>query len=161
LNQLEISFGTPLRIVVASEPQVPEVVAWLTIWYEDFKLTTKGGSVMYTLAIDHLVKMQVAYVDAKGNPAAIDGAVEWESSDPALATVTVDGSDSTVCTVTPVGPAGQVQVTAYADADLGQGVKELVTTVDIGLVAGEAVAGTVTPLGEAEPIAPHASPRKK
>jgi hypothetical protein len=161
LNQLEISFGTPLRIVVASEPQVPAIVTWLTVWHNGFKLTAKGGEVMYTLAIDHLVKMQVAYVDAKGNPAAIDGAVEWESSDESLIKVEVDSQDSTICTATPVGPAGQVQVTAYADADLGEGVRELITTVDIGLVAGEAVAGTITPLGAAEPIAPHASPRKK
>jgi hypothetical protein len=106
---------------------------------------------MYTLPVDMEVKMQVAYVDSENNPAEIDGEVSWESSDDTIATVIVDGSDSTIVTVSPVGPTGQVQITASADADLGQGVRELITTSDITLVAGEAVAGTITPVGAPTP----------
>jgi hypothetical protein len=156
VNQLEISFGTPLRIVVV--PPQPITIQRLTVWYEGFEITVEGSFVMYTLAVDHLVKMQVSYVDAGGNPAKVDGAVVWSSSDPTLVTVAVDTVDSTIVMATPVGPLGQVQVTATADVDLGSGVKSLITTADVTLVAGTAVAGTITPLGESEPIAPHPSP---
>jgi hypothetical protein len=145
LNQLEISFGTPLRIVVAREPE-QLIHSVLTLWYEGFKATFKGD-VMYTLPVDHTVQMKVTYVDAANNPAAVDGPVVWSSSDDALATVLADSVDSSLVTVTPVGPIGQVQITATADADLGTGVRSLVTISDITLVAGEAVAGTITPVG--------------
>ena len=116
---------------------------------------------MYTLSVDNLVKMQVSYVDAGGNPAKVDGPVQWVSSDTNLVTVAVDSQDSTIVMVTPVGKLGQVQVTATADADLGSGVRSLITTSDIDVVAGEAVAGTIQPIGDQEPIAPHPEPVKK
>ena len=106
---------------------------------------------MYTLPADHIVKMQVAYVDSAGNPATIDGLVSWTSSDVAIVTVAADPSDSTIVTITPVGPVGQVQVSATADADLGSGVTPLTTLADITIVAGQAVSGTITPVGAPVP----------
>lgn len=149
-NRVEVSTSGPSKMVVTWE-EAAVGQALLSVWYEDFKFTS-GGNVMYTLPVDHFVKMQVAYVDAKGNPAAIDGLVSWASSDPSVATVDTDPTDSTIVTVTPVGPVGQVQITATADADLGAGVKSLVTTADVTIAAGEAVAGTISPVGPAEPI---------
>jgi hypothetical protein len=32
-------------------------------------------------------------------------------------------------------------------------VRELITTMDVEIVAGEAIAGTITPVGEPQPIA--------
>jgi hypothetical protein len=72
----------------------------------------------------------------------------------------VDLGDSSICRATPAGPLGQAQVTATADADLGSGARNIMTVADIQVVSGEAVAGTIQPVGEAEPIAPHAAPRK-
>ena len=115
---------------------------------------------MYTLPVDHLVKMQVSYVDAAGNPAVVDGSVHWETSDESIATITVDAGDSTIVTVMPAGDLGQVQIRAVADADLGSGVRNLVTIADITVVVGEAVAGVIQPISEAEPIAPHPEPRR-
>jgi hypothetical protein len=157
-QRLEIVFTNALRIVEEPEPaSVGKQV--LAIEHEQFIVIVEGDHVMYTLPVDHQVTMQVSYVDAGGNPAKVDGAVSWVSSDPAIAGVVVDAGDSTICSVVPNGPAGQVQVTATADADLGTGVRSLVTVADIELVAGEAVAGTIGPVGEAQPIAPHAEPR--
>lgn len=109
---------------------------------------------MYTLPVDHLVSMQVTYVDAGGNPAKVDGEVLWASSDDTILTVNTDPSDSSMCTVTPAGQLGQAQVTATPDADLGSGVRQLITTADIEVVAGEAVAGSIQPLGEPQPLQP-------
>jgi hypothetical protein len=149
MNQLEITFGGPLRIVV-EQPPPPAITARLTVILDRFKVT--GEKLMYTLPADHAVVMQVSYVDAGGNPAAVDGPVTWQTSDAAIVALAVDQVDSTTVKVTPVGPAGQVQITATADADLGAGVKTLITPCDIEVVAGEAVAGTIQPVGTPEPI---------
>ena len=106
---------------------------------------------MYNLMVDHFVKMKVSYVDAAGNPAVVDGPVAWASSDASIATVAVDATDSSIVTVTPAGDLGQVQVTATADADLGSGVRNLNTVADITVLAGEAVAGTIQPVGAPQP----------
>jgi hypothetical protein len=152
-QRIEIAFVTPLQLMQVTAPQA-QGYSKLTIIYEQFTITAKGD-VMYTLPVDKLVKMQVSYVDAQGNPATVDGPVIWASSDDDMLAIEVDSGDSTICKVTPVGAVGQAQVTATADADLGSGVRSLITVCDITVVAGEAVAGTIEPIGEAEPIAPH------
>jgi hypothetical protein len=151
VNQLEISFGTPL-VVIHKHEQEARLCTCLQIWYDGFTLTLKGDHVMYTLPVDHTVKMQVSYVDGKGNPATIDGAVSWASSDETIAHVHADDADSTICRVVPLGAVGQVQITASCDADLGDGVRELLTIADIDIVGGEAVAGSIEPTGPADPI---------
>jgi hypothetical protein len=78
--------------------------------------------------------------------------VHWESSDESVAKIAVDSTDSTIVTVTPAGDLGQVQIRAIADADLGTGVRNLTTVADITVVSGEAVAGTIQPVGDAQPI---------
>lgn len=148
MTTVQFQLGGTLKFLV--EEAAPVGSAMLTVHYEGFTITAKGD-VMYTLGADHMVNMQVSYVDAAGNPAAVDGAVAWASSDETLATVTPDSSDSTIVKVVPVGPLGQVQITATADADLGAGVTSLITTADIQIVAGEAVAGTIAPVGDAIP----------
>lgn len=148
-QRIEISFTSPLQICHVEPPQ--PIFAVLTVTYQRFSITMKGDHFMYMLPVDQAVKMQVSYVDAENNPAAVDGPVVWASADTSLATVTVDAADNTIVTVTPVGPVGQVQITATADADLGQGVRSLITTCDIQLAAGEAVAGTIQPVGNTFP----------
>ena len=159
VDQLEITFGSPLRIVVEQPSSQPDIKGRLTITHNNLRFT--GENVMYTLPVDHVISMEVSYIDAAGNPANVDGEVAWQCSDDALATLDLDPSDSSIVKVTPVGAAGQIQVTATADADLGAGVRNIITVCDIELVAGEAVAGTIQPLGEPQPIAPTATPVKK
>jgi len=108
----------------------------------------------YSLPAGMQVQVQVSYVDANGNPATVDGLVSWGASDAATVAVVVDASDSTLATVQAIGGLGQAQVTATADADLGAGTKPLVTLMDVTVVAGEAVAGTISPVGEPSDITP-------
>lgn len=122
----------------------------VTLTYRDFTVTAKGDTMAYTLASGTQVHLKVSYLDAAGNPAAVDGAVRWDSSNPTIATVTAE-SDTTAL-VKAVGPTGQAQITATADADLGAGVTELVTPMDMTVAAGQAVAGTIEPVGPAEPV---------
>jgi hypothetical protein len=108
----------------------------------------------YTLPAGMQVQVQVSYVDANGNPTTVDGLVAWAASDAGTLTVVVDPTDSTLATVQATGNIGQAQVTATADADLGAGTRPLVTLMDVTVVAGEAVAGTISPVGEPTDITP-------
>jgi hypothetical protein len=133
---------------------------FVTIRYEQFELTARGDDMAYTLPVDKQVKVKISYVDANGNPAAVDGDVEWSSSDQKIAMVYGDPDDNMQAVVVPQGPVGQVQIVATADADLGAGVRELITTMDVTIVAGEAVAGTIEPVGGPIDI-PHPEPRNR
>jgi hypothetical protein len=127
-----------------------EGYALVTVRYGNFSVTAKGDHMAYTLASGMQVHLKVSYVDAGGNPAVVDGPVTWASSDVNVATVTAE-SDTTALVKT-VGPTGQLQISATADVDLGEGIKELITPMDLTVAAGEAVAGTIEPVGPAEPV---------
>jgi len=139
------------KVLLKQIEDEPTFACIVTIRYDRFIIEFKGERMAYTLPVDHEVEVQVAYVDSKGNPAAVDGVPTWSSSDPSLATVAADSSGMKA-KVTPVGPVGTVQVKVEADADLGAGTKALVTLMDVTTVAGEAVAGTITPVGAPTPI---------
>jgi len=151
-----VAFKLGGTLEILTEPT--KAGCFVTLRFGAFTVTARGNDMSYTLPADKQVHVQVAYVDASGNPAEVDGAVEWASSDSTIVTVIVDTSDSTMALVRAGGKLGQVQITATADADLGDGVRELITTMDVEVVAGEAVAGTITPVGEAED-APHVEHR--
>jgi hypothetical protein len=100
------------------------------------------------------VPVKVTYVDAGGNPAKIDGEVAWASSDDTIAVVFMSSTDSSEAIIRPIGPVGQCQITATADADLGAGVRNIITPLDLTVVAGEAMSGSISPTGPATPIPP-------
>ena len=97
---------------------------------------------MFTLPADKTANGAVAYVDAKGNPAQVQGSPVWSSSDPSIVDV-VASADGFAATLTP-GAVGVAQVKVEADADLGDGVVPVVGLVDVEVIAGQAVAGNVT-----------------
>lgn len=150
------SFQMQVRPIAPSS-----IIPVVTLRYGSFTTTLKGDHMAYTLPIDHQVGVQVQYVDAKGNPATVDGAPEWESSNPSILAVTPDDPSGMTATVVPLGTVGNAQVTVTADADMGGGVREIVTLMDVTTVAGEAVAGTITPTGAAVPIPPGARTNPK
>ena len=154
---LELRLGGTLKILM-SEADAPRAGCFVTLTYDGFTIKAKGDAMAYTLPVDKQVHVQVTYVDAGGNPASVDD-VTWDSSDETIIAVFTDSADHTKALLRPGGKVGQAQVTAAADVDLGEGVKELLTTMDVTVVAGEAVAGTITPVGEPEPIS-HVDHRK-
>jgi hypothetical protein len=155
MTTVAFKLGGTLEII--TEPT--KAGCFVTLRFGAFTVTARGNDMAYTLPADKQVQVKVSYVDASGNPAKVDGAVQWQSSDASIATVIVDTSDSAMALVRSGGKVGQVQITATADADLGDGVRELITTMDVEVVAGEAVAGTITPVGEPED-APHVEHRR-
>jgi uncharacterized protein YjdB len=145
---IKISYsGTVL--IEATEPTPPlplQAGVWITTNCGGIKIKSKGPYMAYTLPNDKQVTVQVTYEDAKGNPATVDGEVTWASSDEDIATVEVDDTDSTKAVITPGDTLGNSQITATADADLGAGVREIICTMDLTTVAGEAVVGRISPL---------------
>lgn len=100
---------------------------------------------IFKLTAIQKVVVSASGVDAKGNPAAIEG-LSVTSSDPSVATVEqVDG----VFVITAVAP-GTTQIDATADALIGEGEKTLqAEPVTLEVIAAEAVTFTLQ-FGEPE-----------
>jgi hypothetical protein len=92
--------------------------------------------------------VEVTFINANGLAVETQGEVTWASSNEAIAKVAADPDDETMATVTAGPSAGSATVTAKADADLGDGVREVTATLDVVVIArGEAVGGEITPVG--------------
>jgi hypothetical protein len=84
------------------------------------------------------VAISVSPVDARGNPAKVDGAPVWSVIGPGiLALETSD--DGLSCVATATGELGVTQVTVTADADLGEGVQTISGLLDVEVIGGMAV----------------------
>jgi hypothetical protein len=94
------------------------------------------------------VKLTIAPVDAAGNPAAIDGLPEWSDINGLFAFEAADGPLS-IYAIT-LGPVGQTSINVTADADLGEGAVPISGSLEVEVVASQAVtlsivAGTPEP----------------
>jgi hypothetical protein len=130
-------------------PDAPRI-AW-ALSFGHINRVSGVDAMAFVLASDQLVTAQIKAVDAKGNPARIDGAPVWASSDEGV--VTVIATDGETAAIAAVGPVGTAQVQVTVDADLGEGVRPLTGTLDVEVVASEAVAVTIVP-GEPTTSAP-------
>jgi hypothetical protein len=99
------------------------------------------------LLANHAVDVGVQFVNSSGNPADVDGAVDWMSSNPAVATVEAHATDDKLATITAGPSAGEAVITAVADSDLGEGMTEVEAVVSITVIAkGVAIGGEITPV---------------
>lgn len=92
-----------------------------------------------TLSVLQEVTADIQPVDARGNPAPVDGVPVWSVSDPAILSVRVSDNGLSAV-ITPTGGLGNAQVTVTADARLGEEVRAIVGTGDLTVVAAEASA---------------------
>jgi hypothetical protein len=142
-NQQKILADTAEILSWADTP----IRARMTFSFAGASFTGDDGMAI-TLPDDAPIQVKVTWVDAKGNVAIVDGATTWTSSDDANVSVVVDSTDSTMATMS--SPAGgtlvTAQVSASADADRGSGVETIIAMVDVTVVAGTAVGGTISPV---------------
>lgn len=96
-----------------------------------------------TMTVDHFFEASLQPVDSFGNPARVDGVPVWGVSDESILDVG-PSADGLSAIVSAVGTVGVAQVTVSADADLGDGVRELTGILDVEVLAGEAVALSIT-----------------
>lgn len=88
------------------------------------------------------VELSVTIADKKGNASSVQNGV-WANSGEGVVAVTDNGNNS--ATVSAIGTPGMATITYTADADLGEGVKSVVGTVDIEVVAGDAAVFNIVP----------------
>jgi hypothetical protein len=129
-------------------PVIPQLGVRWTISTD--AIVVKGDKHMaVTIKDTEKFSVAISVVDAKGNPAVIDGVPAWSVSDPAGLAL-VAAADGLSAVITAVGPLGSFQATVEVDADLGVGVKALIGILDVEVVGSEAVAITFLP-GVPEP----------
>ena len=84
------------------------------------------------------------WTDAAGNPTTVDvrSPAVMAADDASRLTVVpdLDGLSGTITFASGIGP---VQLQLTADADRGDGVRALTLVLDVTVIAGEAVAGTL------------------
>jgi hypothetical protein len=142
-----------LRRFLRAAPAFPHL-HW-TLLVPPFHFPTRGFSMSTVLPVTHFLPASVQPVDAKGNPAAVDGVAVWETSEPILATLEV-ADDGLSAKIVPTGVLGHVQIRVRADARMGPDVREISGLLEIELVAAEAVSLNVT---AGEPVEIAAEPR--
>jgi hypothetical protein len=97
----------------------------------------------YMLPDDQKVTLGLDPRDKKQNPAALDGVPTWGSSDETIVTVAA-APDGLTAVLTAVGPLGTAQVNVTGDAKMGPETVTLSGTLDVQVVAGEAVTLGIT-----------------
>ena len=88
------------------------------------------------------VTLTISPVSAAGNPAPVQNP-SWSVSDAEVLSVVV-AEDGLSAVVSTVGKLGDAQVSVTADADMGEGVKELTGVLDISVKASDAVSLNIT-----------------
>lgn len=111
-------------------------------------ITTKGEIKMAELREGQRIRATVALKTKGGNPAAYEKGTEaWVSSDPAVASVTVDPADPLQADVDGLNGAANTPVlvtfTADGDPDAGE-TRDLVATLDVVVTQGEAVVAEIS-----------------
>ena len=101
------------------------------------------------LTDEQKVGLTVSFTTAAGNAATVDGVPTWVSSDETILTVADIGADGMSCSILTVGPVGTAQVSVTADADMGEGTRQITGLLDIEVRAAEAVSANIA-AGEPE-----------
>jgi hypothetical protein len=101
------------------------------------------------LKVSEKLPLSLVIKDSQGNPAKVDVAPKWSLSDESLAALEVS-EDGLSAVLVPSGSLGSFAVQALVDADLGEGVKELLGELLVDLVSGEAVSVEIS-AGAPEP----------
>jgi hypothetical protein len=88
------------------------------------------------------VNLTVEALNAAGNPAPVDGAPVWSTSDPNIVSLVIapDGFSAVAHSVS----LGVATITVTADADLTAGVRAISTAMVIQVVPAEAVSLVLT-----------------
>lgn len=96
------------------------------------------------------VDVTIAFVDAKGKPAKVDGVPTWAVDNTAVVDTLTPAADGMSAHLHLTDTIGAAQLTVTADADLGTGVTTITSVDTISVIPGDAVAanftfGAVTP----------------
>jgi hypothetical protein len=82
--------------------------------------------------------IELVPLTAAGRPANVDGDAVFTSSDETLCVVTPTGPLTATVRAVPNAPLGAAQVVARVDADLGEGIRDIVGSLAVEVVPAEA-----------------------
>lgn len=99
-----------------------------------------GDNMALVLSVIQKVGLSLQPVDAEGNPALVED-VRWAVANPEVATLIV--SDDNLTAELIANTVGSTQVSVQVDAHIGEGVNVLVGSLDVQVVAAEAVSITI------------------
>jgi hypothetical protein len=121
------------------------VTRWLRLPAAHFVFfdENKKEITMITISADKKRTLSVQAVDAKGRPATLDGIPAWAVS-PEGGVSLFPAADGMSCDVAWLAPKDGQVVTVKGDADLGDGVKEIIGTLDVKTLSAEAVAFNIS-----------------
>jgi hypothetical protein len=110
---------------------------------------------MATVHLHTKVPLTATFLTAAGDMAPVDGVPAWSVSDLNVAMVEQTPDPFTVKLV-PLAP-GNVSVFAVADADLGEGIRNVTLQVDLTVAPVEATSGSIA-IGTSEPVIEEPTP---
>jgi hypothetical protein len=107
------------------------------------------------MKVGQIATLGITYKDAYGNVTVVDGTPVWASGNEALLVAGVDAAGNP--TFTAVVP-GTTQISAIADADMSEGVRELINSAIVEILPAEAVAGEINVVSIADVPVPAPTP---
>ena len=97
-----------------------------------------------TMSAGSRATVSVEWRDTSGHTVKVDGPTKWVSSVPGTVECTPSTGNPQIANLFAPGPIGNSQIQATADADLGEGQKAVTATLDVTVIAGQAVGGDIT-----------------
>jgi hypothetical protein len=124
-----------------------------TYIFKGVSFTAKGDNMALVIKdtdVPGTVNVSIAFVDAKGKPATVDGVPTWAASDPTIIDSVTPAADGMSAVLHVLDNIGASQLTVTADVDMGSGVNSQDFVDTVSVIAGDAVAanftfGAVTP----------------
>lgn len=137
------------RIAVALEAMLlpPRGKRITTYRFKGRTLITEGDSMSLTVKdtdVPGTVDVSIAFKDAKGRPARVDGVPTWAASDATIVDSITPSADGLSAKIHITDMTGASQVTVSADVDLGDGVNSHDFVDTVSVIAGDAVAADFT-----------------
>lgn len=141
-----------LRRVLCCD-HVRRVVRVATYRFKGVSFTAKGDNMSLVIKdtdVPGTVDVSIAFVDAKGKPAKVDGVPTWTASDTSIIDSVTPAADGLSATLHVTDNVGVSQLTVNADVDLGSGTNNVDFVDTVSVIAGDAVSanfnfGSVTP----------------
>jgi len=114
---------------------------------------------MFVLTDEQRVSCRAEFRTAAGNVAKVDGVPVWSKNDPQGILNLIASGDGLTAIIAATGGVGQAQVQVVADANLGEGVREVTGVLDVEVQPAEAVSAIVVPgAPETTPVTTPAQP---
>jgi hypothetical protein len=134
ISEIEKSLAVQSKILLRIERLL---TPWPATSIEFFINNNTTKVVNMFLKVNQSLPLSIAIKDSFGNPARVDGLPVWALTNEALGSIVVS-ADGMSATLSPSGVIGMCDVQVRADADLGEGIREILGVLNMEFIAGDA-----------------------